>query len=195
MVSSTERIKASLRDYLEANGWSEEKDEVGSESFYINKPPLMFSLDPSVRQLPDGFRLSLWASIAAVEFRSIADKILGDPASLHLMHSLVNLQEDTMVRTEREAQDSLDHFAHRLFSAGDSEDFESLIRKLCKERPDRPMLDQTMHLAALAYLGDDSTLQDYLSMFERGFRMNFVPAITIDFIRRAYDIALDRRYS
>ena len=195
MALTTDHIKASLEDFLKTNGWSAEKDELGAESFYVNRPPLVFSLGPSVRQLPDGFRLNFWAGIADIEFRTIADKIANDSASLHLMHSLVKLQDTAMVSTEREAWVSIDRFASRLYAVEGREDFESLIRKRCKDRPDQPMLDQIMHLAALAYLGDDSTLEEYLDIFKRGFRLNFVPAITVDFIRRANEIAIDRRYS
>jgi hypothetical protein len=48
------------------------------------------------------------------------------------------------------------------------------------------------HLAALAWVGDFGTLEDYYAIFKRGKRMNFPPMITTEMIGRAVDIAMDR---
>lgn len=48
------------------------------------------------------------------------------------------------------------------------------------------------HLAALAFIGDYSTLMDYQKILGKGHRMQFPPYVSLGMIDRAVSIALDR---
>ena len=58
--------------------------------------------------------------------------------------------------------------------------------------PDGPSVTQINHLAALAFVGNFSELEEYSAAFKRGARMNFIPLITLEIIEAELDISYDQ---
>jgi hypothetical protein len=57
---------------------------------------------------------------------------------------------------------------------------------------DGPSVTQINHLAALAFVGNFSELEEYSAAFKRGARMNFGPLITLEIIEAVLDISYDQ---
>ena len=66
-----------------------------------------------------------------------------------------------------------------------------MIKAFALVCPDNRELPQIEHLAALAWQGNFNKLTDYQKIFERGYRMKFVPTITKETIDRALEISYD----
>jgi hypothetical protein len=70
-------------------------------------------------------------------------------------------------------------------------DIDSLIDTYLVERPDRPSMKQILHLAALSWRSNCATLEGYVEAFENGNRLNFVPMINLQMIKKAISLSGD----
>jgi hypothetical protein len=136
------------------------------------------------------FYLGIGCAVSHKGLSAIAVQILGEPASGP--HSFKYDQH----RMEVESLDGADVHYRKLIQEEVEEvqklDMEKVIKDFAANCPDRPSMRQVMHLASLAWLADFNTLTEYKEIFQRGYRMNFVPMITQEMIERALEVAYER---
>jgi hypothetical protein len=150
----------------------------------------VLSIELGQRFAASGFRLEMDCAVSHKRLSAIAGQILGEPA--RGPHSFKYDQR----RMEVESLDGADVHYRKLIQEEVEEvgklDMEKVIKDFAANCPDTPSMRQVMHLASLAWLADFTTLTEYKEIFQRGYRMNFVPIITPEMIQRAVQIAFDR---
>ena len=139
--------------------------------------------EPFIRTHSEGTTFVLECAVGHPEFGRVANRIAGSPPEDLFCIKWFSLQED--LTSDRPAISCLETLMKRGLHDAASEPLSSYVSRLLASRPDRPFLVQVAHLAALAWSGDFSTLLSYEAAFERGYRLNFVPLITVETIRRA----------
>jgi len=147
-------------------------------------------IEPYATETFSGFTLGINCSISHKESSMLVSRIFGDAASEH--QSIKWETRHTKVASLDEADSAFRQLLNEEVAAARAMKFEEIMKEFAASCPDRPSIRQLLHLAALAWKGDFDTLMDYEKVFERGHRLNFVPMITRDMIRRAVEIAVDR---
>jgi len=166
-------------------------DKSDGEYFVKKAPEYLFRMLPDIKTLPDGFAVQLYGGIAVLEFQKIAQRIMLS----HDYYAVCGVRERVVVADRIDIARHVINFVGKVeATAIDGISISRAIDTFKESRPDRPMSLQINHLAALAYSGDDSILSDYLRIFKQGYTMNFVPAVRLEHIRRAHDIAIERKY-
>ena len=67
-------------------------------------------------------------------------------------------------------------------------DFDKKMQEYLNNRPDRPLINQIWHLAALAFYENNEQLIEY--QFQLGNNLNFLPAITKQVIDKATEYSV-----
>jgi hypothetical protein len=106
-----------------------------------------------------------------LEFGRLANRIMGEPLT-----ELVPLKawETMRVVEGRDVAAELERQMRETLEVMRNANIEEMIDRFAKERPDSPSSAQIAHLAALAWKAEFSVLDDYLTLFRAGKRMNFV---------------------
>jgi len=137
-----------------------------------------------------GYRLEVACAVCHKELSGIAAKVMGCAANMP--NSFKYEQTEREVETLDGAELVYQKIIEEKLKEIQSIDMRGVIKELAANCPDQPYMRQIMHLASLAYLGDFTTLMDYQKIFERGYRLNFIPAIDKSMIDRATEIAIER---
>ncbi len=147
-------------------------------------------MEPWIKELSSKYCLGLNCAISHVHFEVLANRIMGEKP--HDFVSLKWFPKDAEVKVEGEIEKAFKLLIQEAIDEVGLINIESLIEEFKNNRPDRPSLPQICHLAALAWTGDYATLEDYERIFAAGYRMNFVPVVTIEMIFKAEQIAKQR---
>jgi hypothetical protein len=177
-------MQTQIDDLLRGSGWR--RQTFDGDVFFIKKiGPVIVTLDIRVKELPDGYAASVTGGFGTTDFHAVVREIMADDNFYPIEYRKLSSRPKTV----GEAMEFIAGSAGTLEEEARTFDFDAKVQELIVSRPDRPSLPQVFHLAALAYSGNVSELQDYDEIFGRGHRLNFVSMIDHDYIKRALKVA------
>ena len=145
---------------------------------------------PFITELPDCWVVALDVYVGHAGYAKVINQILGnDPDEFA---SLAYRSFSARTPSRDAARSEFLRLMQQLLTDLEHEDLAHHLDRFRSERPDAPLMAQIHHLAALAWTADFARLDDYLQLFKRGKRLNFVPHISLEMIDRAVDIAAER---
>ena len=181
------KIKEITRKNIEKVGgkWRSDKDgafwEVEANSFILHAESFLRA--PPSKPLWIGFD----CTIGHKKLAGVANLIMGDKLSNFV--SLRWFQKSAYVDLPEQVENASLELMVELVDKLKAENINQLIEDFRLNRPDRPSMPQINHLAALAWLKDSDTLEDYQRIFAAGNHLNFVPMIDKAMIDRALEFA------
>lgn len=178
---------AELRKIMTTLGWSCSRDSVGVDIFRIDGKNRYFTAIPNILSLPEGIEISFIFTVSNPGFDQIVSKISGklNPGAI-----LARMHPSGSRYGKNLGEQEVNECVKELLAWGEAQDIEKAIEERRQYLPAechgaRPL----WHLAALARAGDIDKLEHYRRSFEKGDRLEFVPYITIDHIKRAIKVA------
>lgn len=188
-LSPTRLMRRRIAQILKDLGGVRHQDD-DDEFWVFDHPPLQVSFaNPRIIELPDKFDVVVGIRVSEPAFSELASRIMQE-----VKHHRTLLQWDVEFGVDSEAQltEAFMNAFQDVFRKVPHVDLRSVVRDLAADLPDRPLMRQINHLAALAWKADFLTLENYLGTFRRGKRLNFINYIDQGMIERALDAAYDR---
>ena len=172
------------------------EDEAGGYwDFVVNKfrvhiVPWRRTIEPFRRPPTERSKLGIQCAIGHTELGALAEQILDDRSYGFLC---MRWEDHTMEVPDCEPlSEGFGKLASSFLAELGSRKLDDFIAEFRQPPPDRPRWHEVFHLAALAWVGDFGTLDEYSAIFKRGKRLNFSPRISAEMIDRAACIAVDR---
>jgi hypothetical protein len=164
--------------------------EDGEEHWEFAIGKFTLHIQPWLRQPRSGLHIGLDCAIGHEELGALVCQIFGDTP--HTFQCMRWVQRTVELPSAEHVGNSFSELLSDFLIEVGTMRLTDLISEFRQNRPDQPSMAQLLHIGALAWVGDFNTLEDYVSTFRRGHRLNFAPMITLDMIQRAADVAADR---
>lgn len=170
---------------LQALGWACGKDEVDDHFCIMNLGDIQLQIIPYIGPRSDHFRVSLMPSISSTAFSDAVAFILGEEKHF----SPVIVSNETPQKLENLGAEDIADFSASVISWARDQDIEAGLALYRSAPTDAKGAMPLRHLAALAIAHDVAQLAEYLTSFQNGERLGFVPYITVEMIERSLLIA------
>lgn len=188
-LSPTRLMRRRIAQILKDLGGVRHQDD-DDEFWVFDHPPLQVSFaNPRIIELPDKFDVVVGIRVSELAFSCLVSRIMQE---VEHYQTLLNWDVEFEVDSEEQLAEAFMNAVHGVFRRMRQIDLPTVVRDLAADLPDRPLMRQIDHLAALAWRADFLTLESYLGTFRRGKRLNFVNYIDQGMIERALDAAYDR---
>lgn len=189
-LAPAQYVRQTVNATLNSLGGQHGRD--GDDRFWIFEvPPFQITIaNPRVIELPDLMEVVFSVRVSESEFSKLVGTILNETRSKP--KSMLVWEAEFEVKAPEQAGDLFGDAIRNEFAKVAQLDVQTLIRDLAADLPDRPLGRQIDHLAALAWRADYMKLEEYVNVFRRGKRLNFIPYIEISMIERALNAAYDR---
>lgn len=172
---------------LPGGRWVTDRD---GEFWEFEHNGFVIEAEPFAERTNTGVVAGFEVALGHQEFGRLVNEILGDEPDA--MVPLKTWTEQVELEDAATLKSSIAHVMNTIIDRMGRESLDPYLESFARSRPDSPSLAQANHLAALAWRAEFSVLDDYLSAFKSGKRLNFVPMITLDMIDRACDLAAMR---
>lgn len=180
------KLREEIFNLMEMLGGKHFKED-GDDCWSFLRPPLEITFaDPRIIELPTSVSVCLSVWVYENTFTKLLEKIFGtEPYPFKVSEIELSLAYDA------DCTDELRIAVNEKLAMACDLSIREEMELLASERPDRGLMLQKKHLAALAWKGDFITLGEYQAVFERGKHLNFLPMITKDMINRALELSYD----
>lgn len=176
-------MQTQIVEILRNSGW-QKKTWDGDEIFLKIFGNAFVTINVLVKQLLAGHAIDITGGWGRIDFNTVLQEVMADENSYPLEYKKFRLKTNKL----DEAMTFVAESAAQLEQLAKDFDFDKKLKELIASRPDRPSLPQVFHLAGLAYSGNVNELDDYDRTFAKGHRLNFVPMISHDYIKRALKV-------
>lgn len=174
-----------LISFLQQNGWSCQKDEVGDYFCLMEIGSKVVKIIPSIQERRDHVRFSFMPSITTREFSSGVSFILGEGN----FSSPIIVKNEAPEKLASLSEEDAMRIAEETLRWAAQQDVEEGLAEYRRAPTDSKGAMPVRHLCALALNSETDKLDSYRLSFDSGDRLGFVPYINLDMIRRAIELA------
>ncbi len=173
---------------LKMLGWNLSRDETGARfaSFQLSDREVMAGY--GLMQLPEEQDLWLWPFVGTEAFSNACARIRGNQGSYD-SEPFVVAQEDPHICVPEVLDQHVRQVSEKAIAWAQEQDLDMALREHAALPTSSTGALPVRHLAALVLIGDVDRLKSYLTSFDAGDRLGFVPYITRDYIFRALQLA------
>ncbi len=168
---------------FDINGWDICKDESGDQYCEVILDDKILTVIPNFRAYSDYEVLKMNYSLSNVGFKEVASTIFG------ASHRYPMIAKKDKIKVKSIEKNDIELAIENILSWGKCQKIEEILNAFRLNCPDAPGQSQLYHLSALAVAGDVDKLECYDKYLSNGNRLNLVPMITQEMLKRAIDIS------
>lgn len=177
---------AEITNILQSLGWEISRDDVGDRL-------ALFQLSDRAADIVYGLRglsgeQQLWA-MRSVNLASFSEACAVIDAQCKNTTPLISAWKGLRIQAPEILEEHVRQASDEAIAWAQAQDLDQALRDHAALPTNAPGARPIWHLAALALLGDVSTLKSYQASFAAGDRLGFVNYVTKDYIDRAVTLA------
>lgn len=186
MNHDQDKLNLVVKVFDELGGKKIEDSDGGYWLFNVGS--MFLEVEPFIRRTKEGLSVGIDVSMSNAELSRIVNRICGKSGQARQQFDWRQYQQ--ISQTEEHFEVILRKEIFEALKQAEAVDLFDLTARLAAEQPGNRSLSQLMHLAALSYRSDLTTLKQYRDGMQSGKRFGFVPMITDIFLERAVREAL-----